>query len=140
MKVDRNIDAGALTLPQSFETLRHLIHEFLSLDVFERGPRRIRSDFHRVDAGSRIHLAVDADPVARRAAEQLINRHSVDFALDVPERLIDPAEDGGLNRPAAVKRPRCERVPQQGSTIDFRSWHDGQPFRVDSTLSVPLLN
>ncbi len=47
VKVDRYIDAGALALPQGFETFRHFVDELLPLDVLERSPRRVRGHFHR---------------------------------------------------------------------------------------------
>ena len=81
------------------------------------GAGRIRRDLHGVDAGGGIDLAVDADAVAGRAAEQFVDRHTVDFALDIPERLVDPAEDGGLDRPAAIERPAVNRLPVEHDAI-----------------------
>ena len=117
VKVDGDIDAGTFTVAQSFETLRDLVHELLALEVFERRPGGIRGDLHGVDAGRGIDLAVDADPVARRTAEQFVNRHAVDFSLDIPERLVDPTEDGRLDRPSAIERTAFNRLPVEHDAI-----------------------
>ena len=47
--------------------------------------------FHGVDAGGLTDGAIDADAVASGAAQELVYRHAVDFAFDIPERLIDAA-------------------------------------------------
>ncbi len=117
VKVDGNIDAGTITVAQSFEALGNFIHKFLPLDVLESGPCCARRYFHRVDAGGRADRAVDADPVACRAAEQLIDRHAVDFALDVPERLIDSALDGSLDGSTTIEGPALNGLPVKHHAI-----------------------
>ena len=56
-------------------------------------------------------MRVDADPVAGRSAEQLVDRHAERLALDVPQRLVDAAEGAGQNRAAAIERVPVNRLP-----------------------------
>src|ERR1051326_2231008 len=117
MKVYANVDGWALAFSQSFEALRHLVDALLSFDVFERRSGRVRCYFHRVDAGGGIDLTVDAHPVASRATEQLVYRYAIHLALDVPKRLIDPAEDSGLDGSAAIERATVDRLPMKRHAI-----------------------
>ncbi len=73
--------------------------------------------FIAVDAGNRTDRSVNADSVARRAAEQLVNRHAVNLALDVPKRLIDSAEDRGLDRAAPIKCTALDCLPVKDHAI-----------------------
>ena len=41
---------------------------------------------------------VDPDPVAHRAAQQLVHRHAQRLALDVPQRLVDAGERAHMDR------------------------------------------
>ena len=59
----------------------------------------------------RAGVGIDADPVARRAAEQLVDRHAEGLALDVPERLVDAAQGAGQDRAAAVESMAVDRLP-----------------------------
>ena len=59
----------------------------------------------------RAGVGIDAHAVARRAAEQLVNRHAQRLALDVPERLVDAAERAGENRAAAIERMPIDGLP-----------------------------
>src|SRR5215472_446997 len=117
MKIDSNIDARPLTLTQRLETLCNFVHELLPFHLFEWGPSRVRSHLHGVYASSWTHLAVNTNSVAGGAAEQLINRHAVKFAFDVPESLIDTAQDCGLDRPSAIECAAMDRLPMKHHAI-----------------------
>ena len=54
---------------------------------------------------------VDADPVTGRATEQLVDRHAVELAGDVPECLLDPGEHARQDRPTAIERVTVDRLP-----------------------------
>src|SRR5207249_4504304 len=56
-------------------------------------------------------VGIDADLVARRSAEQFVNRHTEEFAFDVPERLLDAAEHTGEDRPASIESVTVNRLP-----------------------------
>jgi hypothetical protein len=56
-------------------------------------------------------VCIDTDTVAHGSAQQLVDRHAVKLALDVPERLFDTAEGTGQNRSAAIKRAAVEDLP-----------------------------
>ena len=56
-------------------------------------------------------MGVDADPVARRAAEQLVDGHAQGLALDVPEGHVDAAQGAGQDRAAAVEGVAVDRLP-----------------------------
>src|SRR5207244_2563700 len=51
----------------------------------------------------RARVGVDANALAGRAAEQLVDRDAEQLAFDVPERLIDPAQSARQDRPAPVE-------------------------------------
>ena len=53
---------------------------------------------------------VDPHPVARRAAEELVDRDAERFPLDVPQRLLDPGEGAGEDRAAAVEAAAIENL------------------------------
>ena len=55
--------------------------------------------------------AVDADPVADRAAEQLVHGRAVTLAGDVPQRLVDPGDRARQDRPAPVERALGHDLP-----------------------------
>ena len=56
-------------------------------------------------------MGVDADPLTRRPAQELVDRHAQGFPLDVPERHVDPAERAGQDRAASVERVPVNRLP-----------------------------
>ena len=66
---------------------------------------------HRVHAGLGADGPVDADSVAGRAAEQVVDRHAEHLALDVPERHVDAARDRRLDRAAAIEGAAMDRLP-----------------------------
>ena len=112
MELDADIDAGSLLLAQRLESLGDLVDHLLAFVVLERrarGPAQL--DLHRVDAVGGIRAAVDPHAIARRATHQLVDRHPVGFAGDVPQRLIDAARDGGLDRTAAIERATMDGLP-----------------------------
>ena len=74
----------------------------------ERGEALRLLLLHRVD-GAR--MRVDADAVARGAAQQFVHRHPERLALDVPQRLIDARQRAGEDRAAAVERVAVNRLP-----------------------------
>ena len=74
----------------------------------ERGEALGHARFQRVHA---VAVRVDADAVARRSAEQFVNRHAQRLALDVPQRLIDAAERAGQDRAAAIERVAVDGLP-----------------------------
>ena len=59
----------------------------------------------------RAGVGVDADPVARRAAEQLVDRHAQRLALDVPQGHVDAAQGAGQDRPAAIEGVAVDGLP-----------------------------
>ena len=56
-------------------------------------------------------MRVDADAVARRAAEQFVDRDAERLALDVPQRHVDAAEGAGEDRAAAIEGVAVDRLP-----------------------------
>ena len=66
---------------------------------------------HRVHAVLGVDGAVHPDAVARRAAEQVVDRHAEHLALDVPERHVDAARDRGLDRTAAIEGAAMDGLP-----------------------------
>ena len=113
MKVDRNTHAGDSLLNRS-----HAFHRGLQL-VIGVNPAQLVRPVHfdgLVALGSgdfgfvpgipgmiSADPAIDFDPVAALAPEQIINRHAQRFALDVPHRLFNPGDCAGQDRTAAVE-------------------------------------
>ncbi len=56
-------------------------------------------------------MRIDADPLPRRSAEELVNRNAQRLPLDVPKRLIDAAERAGQNRAAPIKGVTINGLP-----------------------------
>ena len=102
-----------MLLAQRLEALRDLVDHLLAFVVLERGrassPRSCT--FIALTPVAALTRAVDADAIARRAAHQLVDRHAVGLARDVPQRLIDAARDRGLDRAAAIERAAVNRLP-----------------------------
>ena len=117
MEIDADVHTRALLLAQRLEPLGHFVHKFLPFHIFERRARGTRRHLHGVHASLGVDRAIDAHPVARRTAEQLVYRHSIDLALDVPQRLIDAAEDRRLDRTSAIKRAPVDRLPVEHHAI-----------------------
>src|SRR5215510_4765491 len=59
----------------------------------------------------RARMRVDADALARGAAQEFVNRDAEQFALDVPERLVNPGERARQNGPAAIEGVAIDRLP-----------------------------
>ena len=78
-----------MLFPQRGETLGDLTDEQRTLDVLEGFSRGLWSHLHRVHTRLFVDLAVDSNPIACRAAEELIDRHAVALSSNVPERLVD---------------------------------------------------
>ena len=111
VKVNGDIDAGAVLFAQRLETLDDFIDEFLALDVFEGGTRRARPYLHGVDAGFFAHFAVNSNPLARGAAEQLVHGYAIAFAGDVPKGHVNAGGDGGFDRAAAIEGAAMDGLP-----------------------------
>src|SRR5262249_62207085 len=77
----------------------------------------------------RARVRVDADALARGAAQEFVNRDAEQFALDVPERLINPGERARQNRPAAIEGVARDRLPVM---------HNGARVFADHTTFDPL--
>ena len=112
MKLHADVHARADLLAQSLEPLHDFLDEFHPLVVLERRARvSSQLHFHRVHACIFAQPSVHSHAVARRTAEQLIDRHPERLALDVPQRLIDAAGDRRLDRTAAIKSSAMNRLP-----------------------------
>src|SRR5215475_11734290 len=59
----------------------------------------------------RARVRIDADALARGAAQEFVNRDAEQFPLDVPERLINPGERARQNRPASIEGVAIDRLP-----------------------------
>ena len=114
VKVNTDIDAGAVLFAQRLEALDDLIDELLALDVFEGRPRRARPYLHGVDAGFFAHFAVNSNPLARGAAEQLVHGHAIAFAGDVPKGHINAGGNGGFDWAAAIEGTAMDGLPVVG--------------------------
>ncbi len=119
MEVDGDVDVVADGLAQLREPFGGVLHRGRRLDVARR-PALGRAGLERREARAPCPVssssgvpawAVDADAVARRAAEQLVDRHAQRLALDVPERQVDAAESAGEDRTAAVEGVPVNRLP-----------------------------
>ena len=85
MEFDADIHIGPVLLTESLEEFDTAVHILLAFDVLDRATlERSELGLHGVHASFRIGPAVHADPIPRRAAEQLVDRHTVHLALDVP--------------------------------------------------------
>ena len=112
MELDADVDARPHLLAQRLEPLDDLVDHLLAFVVLEwraRAPAQLH--LHGVDAIGGIRAAVDPDAIARRAAHQLVDRHAVGLAGDVPQRLIDAARDRRLDRTAAIERTAMDGLP-----------------------------
>ena len=78
----------------------------LGLDVLRRLLRR----------GAAGAVGVDPDLIARRSAQELVDRHAVRLACDVPECLLDPGEGAGEDLPASVEGVAVDRLPVVDNT------------------------
>ena len=58
-----------------------------------------------------VRMGVDAHPLPRRAAEQLVDRHAQRLALDVPQGHVDAAQGAGEHRAAAIEGVAVDRLP-----------------------------
>ena len=56
-------------------------------------------------------MRVNADAIPRRPAEEFVDRHSERLPLDVPEGLIDAAQDAGEDRAAAIEGVAVDCLP-----------------------------
>jgi hypothetical protein len=59
-------------------------------------------------------VGIDSDALAGRAAEQLIDRHTEQLSLDIPERLIDTAQRRGQDRATTIEGVAIDRLPVMG--------------------------
>ncbi len=119
MEIDADIDVLASRLAERGERIGGL------LDLAWRGhdaqPRRVQHArleggeafllplFNGVRAAA--HVGIDPHAVARRAAEQLVDRHAQRLALDVPQGLLDAAQGAGEDRSAAIKGMAIDGLP-----------------------------
>src|SRR5439155_18326863 len=67
-----------------------------------------------LDILRRAGMRIDADPLPRRSAEELVNRNVQRLSLDVPKRLIDAAERAGQNRAVSIKGVTIDGLPVMG--------------------------
>ena len=121
MEVDADVDIVARrSCRSSANLLDGVLHLGRRLDVARRRGRFAGPGLERGEAlrfMSALHLLrrarvrVDADPVARRPAEQFVHGHAERLALDVPQRLVDAAQRAGENRAAAIERVPVDRLP-----------------------------
>ena len=118
MEVDGQVDIRTGGFPQFGETVCGRVHEGLVLD----DPGRAFRVWTRLEAGEplrdpvldrcRIAAAlVNADPVPRRTAQQLVYRHAQGLARQVPQRLLHPAERTGQDRAAPVEGVAIHGLP-----------------------------
>ena len=119
----------ALRAPHALERhplLRRLVVEGAAADavgVDHAGNRALRAHrlvahgdvflhrLHGVVFGRAVGVAVDHHRVARRAAEQLIDRRVQRLAANVPERRVHGADRGHRHRPAPPVRALVEVLP-----------------------------
>ena len=56
-------------------------------------------------------VAVDAHPLARRPAEQVVDRHAEPLALQIPQREVDPGDRAHDHLPGRPERAAGELAP-----------------------------
>ena len=59
-------------------------------------------------------VSIDPNAVARGSAQQFVNGDAERLALDIPERLVDPAESAGEDRAAAIESMPVNGLPVFG--------------------------
>jgi hypothetical protein len=121
-EIDADLDLVADRLADAPETIGGPLDDRGRVDTLHLGGRvHLQCAETRIDllGGGRADLGgaiaadplIDADSVAGATTEQLVNRRAEAFALDVPERLIDPGDSAHQNRTAPVEPPAIHPLP-----------------------------
>ena len=111
MKVDPDVDTRTVFLPQGSKAFGDFVHKLLPFDVLERCARGAGANLHGCHAGLFADMTVDTDTITSGAAQQLVDRHAVAFAGDIPQGLIDAGRDGRLDRTAPIEGSAMNRLP-----------------------------
>ena len=129
MEVDGNIHILAHIVTHSSKALHHLIHH---LHIVDGANRRNDGILHYIEAflqsllrngqhirdrkitrmTGRFQMAIHADSVTAGAAQHLMDRHIVIFALDVPQSLLDTGNGTAKYHTAAIESPSIHQLPK----------------------------